>query len=127
MTADLTSPGAWILTGMSGAGKASAAQALEAAGVEVVDNLSLDLLSAWAALPRPGAAVAVVDARQGAEVATVIPPDGVRVVFLTAPDPVLLRRLAESTRPIPAATPGAAWPRCVARGTSWPGCAPSPT
>ena len=39
MTAELTTPGAWILTGMSGAGKASAAQALEAAGVDVVDNL----------------------------------------------------------------------------------------
>jgi len=101
MTAELTTPGAWILTGMSGAGKESAAQALEAAGVDVVDNLGLDLLAAWAALPRRRAAVAVVDARQGDAVATLIPPDGVRVVFLTAPDPVLLRRLAESTRPHP--------------------------
>ena len=101
MTAELTTPGAWILTGMSGAGKESAAQALEAAGVDVVDNLGLDLLPAWAALPRRRAAVAVVDARQGDAVATLIPPDGVRVVFLTAPDPVLLRRLAESTRPHP--------------------------
>jgi UPF0042 nucleotide-binding protein len=111
MTADATLPEAWILTGQSGAGKATAARSLEAAGVDVVDNLSLDLLSGWASTARVRPAVAVVDARQGEAIAGLIPPAGVRVVYLTASDPVLLRRLAESTRPHPcgaAGGPGAA-------------------
>ena len=106
MTADAVPPEAWVLTGQSGAGKATAARALEAAGVDVVDNLSLDLLSGWASTARARPAVAVVDARQGEAIAGLIPPAGVRVVYLTAPEPVLLRRLAESTRPHPCSAAG---------------------
>ena len=40
MTAEVGTPEAWVLTGMSGAGKATAARALEAAGVDVADNLA---------------------------------------------------------------------------------------
>jgi UPF0042 nucleotide-binding protein len=98
-------PEAWILTGMSGAGKTTAARALEAAGADVADNLSPDLLATWAAA-RTRPAVAVVDARQGEAVAQLVPPRAVRVLYLTAPDPVLLRRLAESTRPHPCADAG---------------------
>jgi UPF0042 nucleotide-binding protein len=106
MTAEASPPEAWILTGQSGAGKATAARALEAAGVDVVDNLSLDLLSGWASAARTHPAAAVVDARQGEAIAGLIPPRGVRVVYLTASEPVLLRRLAESTRPHPCGAAG---------------------
>ncbi|MGA2283154.1 MAG: RNase adapter RapZ [Candidatus Dormibacteria bacterium] len=106
MTADVAPVDAWILTGMSGAGKSTAARALEAAGVDVVDNLGVDLLAGWAAPGRARPAAAVVDARQGEAIAGLIPPDGVRVLYLTAPDPVLLRRLAESTRPHPCGDAG---------------------
>jgi len=113
MTVEAAPPQAWILTGMSGSGKATAARALEAAGAEVVDNLSPDLLEAWSRRRRSSPAVAVVDARQGEAIAGLIPPPGVRVAFLTAPDPVLLRRLAESTRPHPGA--GAGGPAAAVR------------
>jgi UPF0042 nucleotide-binding protein len=106
MSAEAAAPEAWVLTGQSGAGKATAARALEAAGVDVVDNLSLDLLHEWASAGRAHPAVAVVDARQGAVIAGLIPPAGVRVLYLTAPDPVLLKRLAESTRPHPCGDAG---------------------
>ena len=106
MSAEAAAPEAWVLTGQSGAGKATAARALEAAGVDVVDNLSLDLLHEWASAGRARPAVAVVDARQGAAIAGLIPPAGVRVLYLSAPDPVLLKRLAESTRPHPCGDAG---------------------
>jgi UPF0042 nucleotide-binding protein len=105
---DAATPGAWILTGMSGAGKTTAAHALEAGGVDVADNLGPDLVAAWAAAVRARPAVAVVDARRGEAVAGLVPPVGVRVAYLTAPEPVLLRRLAESTRPHPCADAGGA-------------------
>jgi UPF0042 nucleotide-binding protein len=106
MTADQAPPEAWILTGMSGAGKTTAAHALEVAGADVADNLSPGLLAAWAASTRSRPAVAVVDARQGEAIAGLVPPSSVRVLFLTAADSVLLRRLAESTRPHPCAGAG---------------------
>ncbi len=100
-------PTAWILSGMSGAGRATARAALERAGAEVTDNLRCDLVSDWARLPRRRAAVALVDARQGELVAELVPPPGVRVLFLTAPSRVLARRQGESTLPHPCAAAGA--------------------
>ena len=93
---------AWVVTGLSGAGKATALAALEQAGVECVDNLPVDLIEAFAALPRECPAAAVVDARQRERLSTFAPFPGLQVVFLDARDDVLLRRIAESTRPHPA-------------------------
>ena len=99
-------PARWIVTGMSGAGKATAAAALEAAGVEVTDNLSPELLEAWAARPRHRVAAVVVDARSGEAIAGLVPPAGVRTLFLVASEPELARRAAESVRPHPCAGAG---------------------
>jgi RNase adapter protein RapZ len=96
----------WLLTGMSGAGKATAAAALERGGVTVTDNLPAPLLPDWAAASGWGARVAVVDARQGDAILTLVPPRGVRVLFLDAAEPVLVKRLGESTRPHPCAAAG---------------------
>lgn len=96
----------WILSGMSGAGKATAAAALEAAGAAVVDNLSPGLVQAWAAGARDETAVAVVDARAGEAVRGWVPPAPLRTLFLTAAEAVLVRRLAESVRPHPCAGAG---------------------
>src|ERR1035437_7276423 len=71
----------WILTGMSGAGKTTA--------------------------PRARPAVAVVDARRGGELAAFESPPGVVVILLDASDAVLVRRLADSSRPHPCSTAGA--------------------
>lgn len=97
---------AWLLTGMSGAGKATALAALEAAGVMATDNLSPALLDAWADQVRERPAVAVVDARQGTALTGLVPPAGVRVLYLDAADAILLRRLGESTRRHPGAESG---------------------
>jgi UPF0042 nucleotide-binding protein len=92
---------------MSGAGKATALRALEAAGVSCIDNLPVALLTAFAAEPRSEPAVAVVDARRGDELDALDSVGDVRVVFLDAPDAVLVRRLADSSRPHPRASAGA--------------------
>jgi UPF0042 nucleotide-binding protein len=91
---------------MSGAGKATALRALEASGIAGVDNLPVPLLAAFAAAPRTHPAVAVVDARRGAELADITAIRGARVVFLDAADAVLVRRLADSSRPHPCAAAG---------------------
>ena len=96
---------AWIVTGMSGAGKATALRALEGAGVVCVDNLPVALVDGWAAANQAMAA-AVVDARQGEALLGFVPPAGVRTLFLDAPDDVLLRRQGESLRPHPCAGAG---------------------
>ena len=57
----------WIVTGMSGAGKATALRALEAAGIAGIDNLPVPLLAAFTSALRSHPAVAVVDARRGDE------------------------------------------------------------
>jgi len=99
-------PALWVITGLSGAGKATALAALERSGVDCVDNLAVDMLEAYSALPRSRAAVAVIDARQHAALERFAAPRGVRVVFLDARDDVLVLRLAATTRPHPCAELG---------------------
>jgi RNase adapter protein RapZ len=94
----------WILSGLSGAGKATALAALERHGVRCIDNLPAELAGALRA--GDGPVVAVVDARQGEALPGFVPAPGVRVLFLDARDEVLVRRLADSTRPHPCARAG---------------------
>jgi len=94
-------PRVWVVTGISGAGKATAIAALARQGVDTVDNLPAALLDAYVGLPRDRVAAVVVDARDA---------DGLRaldrvltasVLFLDARDDVVVRRLSESTHPHP--------------------------
>ena len=101
-----------ILTGISGAGKASALKTFEDLGFHSVDNLPLELLPGFAALVGKSTeiekAAIVVDIREGAtldrfpeilkEVKKVL---STRVVFLDAQDAVLVRRYSETRRPHP--------------------------
>ena len=101
-----------IVTGISGAGKASALKAFEDLGYHAVDNLPLELLPDFAALVGKSAeinsAAIVVDVREGQtldrlpdilqSVRTMLPT---RVVFLDAKDEVLVRRYSETRRPHP--------------------------
>ncbi len=101
-----------IVTGVSGAGKASALKDFEDLGFHAVDNLPLELLPEFAALVCKSAeverAAIVVDVREGATldrlpemlkgVKTLLPT---RVVFLDAQDAVLVRRYSETRRPHP--------------------------
>ena len=96
----------WIVTGPSGAGKATALTALESAGVECVDNLPAELFEDFARLPRANHVAAVMDARQGERLASIAAAADVHVLFLDARNDVLVRRLAESTRPHPCAAAG---------------------
>jgi UPF0042 nucleotide-binding protein len=96
----------WVITGLSGAGKATALAGLESAGVECVDNLPVALLEAFSAQARARPAAAVVDARQGALLEDISVDAGRRILFLDAGDDVLVRRIADSTRPHPGAHRG---------------------
>ena len=101
-----------IVTGISGAGKASALRAFEDLGYHAVDNLPLELLPDFASLVSNSAdiqsAVIVVDIREGQtldrlpeilkEVKKLL---RTRVVFLDAQDAVLVRRYSETRRPHP--------------------------
>src|SRR5271157_3097739 len=101
-----------ILTGISGAGKASALKSFEDLGYHAVDNLPLDLLSEFAGLVGKSEEIAraaiVVDVREGPtldrlpeilkSVKKLLPT---RVVFLDAQDAVLVRRYSETRRPHP--------------------------
>ena len=101
-----------IVTGISGAGKASALKAFEDLGFHCVDNLPLELLPDFAALVVKSAdverAAIVVDVREGATLDRL--PEilksvrkllATRVVFLDAQDAVLVRRYSETRRPHP--------------------------
>jgi UPF0042 nucleotide-binding protein len=101
-----------IVTGISGAGKASALKAFEDLGYHAVDNLPLELLPDFAALVEKSAeiqsAVIVVDIREGQTLDRL--PEilksvkrhlSTRVVFLDAQDAVLVRRYSETRRPHP--------------------------
>ena len=101
-----------ILTGISGAGKASALKAFEDLGYYAVDNLPLELLPDFAALVRGSRemdrAVLVVDVREGptldrlpAILLKVKKTLHTSVVFLDASDAVLVRRYSETRRPHP--------------------------
>jgi len=101
-----------IVTGISGAGKASALKAFEDLGYHAVDNLPLELLPEFARLVGTSGefekAVIVVDVREGPTldrlpeilkgVRTILQT---RVVFLDAQDAVLVRRYSETRRPHP--------------------------
>src|SRR5579863_7030062 len=101
-----------ILTGISGAGKASALKTFEDLGYQAVDNLPLELMPEFAGLVAKskeiGRAAIVVDVREGQaldrlpeiikHIKRVLPT---RVVFLDAQDPVLVRRYSETRRPHP--------------------------
>jgi UPF0042 nucleotide-binding protein len=101
-----------ILTGISGAGKASALRTFEDLGFHSVDNLPLELVLDFAALVAKSAeipkAAIVVDIREGQTldrfpeilkgVRKVL---STRVVFLDAQDAVLVRRYSETRRPHP--------------------------
>lgn len=102
-----------ILTGMSGAGRTTAARALEDLGWFVVDNIPPTLLGAAVDLaatsPDIHRMAVVVDARGGSFFAQLsgalreLPHEGVRtrMVFLEASDEVLVRRFESSRRPHP--------------------------
>ena len=101
-----------IVTGISGAGKASALKAFEDLGFHCVDNLPLELLPDFARLVSASTDVAraaiVIDVREGATLDRL--PEilksikkllETRVVFLDAQDAVLVRRYSETRRPHP--------------------------
>jgi UPF0042 nucleotide-binding protein len=100
-----------VMTGMSGAGRSTAAAALEDAGWYVIDNMPPSLLAAAAealsAHGHPQDRVALVVGRGGgAPVDEALPAiealraqgHQVRLVFLDAPDEVLVRRFAGTRR-----------------------------
>jgi UPF0042 nucleotide-binding protein len=101
-----------IVTGISGAGKASALKAFEDLGFHAVDNLPLELLPDFAGLVGNSAefesAAIVVDVREGQTLDRL--PEilkqvkkflHTRVVFLDCQDAVLVRRYSETRRPHP--------------------------
>jgi RNase adapter protein RapZ len=109
-----------IVTGISGAGKASALKAFEDLGYHCVDNLPLELLLSFANLVSKSdemeRAAIVVDVREGPTVDRL--PDilkGVRkllrtrVVFLDAQDAALVRRFSETRRPHPLGKSETVW------------------
>lgn len=101
-----------IVTGISGAGKASALKTFEDLGFHCVDNLPLELLPDFACLvvksPDVVRAAIVIDVREGVTLdrlpqilKSVRTQLATRVVFLDAQDPVLVRRYSETRRPHP--------------------------
>jgi len=109
-----------IVTGISGAGKASALKSFEDLGFHCVDNLPLELLSDFARLVEtsPGVekAAIVVDIREGLtldqfpellkQVRKVL---RTRVVFLDTQDAVLVQRYSETRRPHPLGKSETVW------------------
>jgi UPF0042 nucleotide-binding protein len=101
-----------IVTGISGAGKASALNAFEDLGFHCVDNLPLELLPHFATLIGKSAeverAAIVVDVREGATLdrlpailKNIRSLLRTRVIYLDARDYVLVRRYSETRRPHP--------------------------
>jgi UPF0042 nucleotide-binding protein len=109
-----------IVTGISGAGKASALKAFEDLGYHCVDNLPLELLLNFANLVSKSSevekAAIVVDVREGPTVDRL--PEilkGVkkllrtRVIFLDAQDASLVQRFSETRRPHPLGKSETVW------------------
>jgi RNase adapter protein RapZ len=109
-----------IVTGISGAGKASALKAFEDLGFHCVDNLPLELLPQFSQLVSKSAeverAAIVVDVREGPTLDRL--PEilkkvrkllTTRVVFLDAQDAVLVRRYSETRRPHPLGRSETVW------------------
>ncbi len=106
-------PNVVILTGMSGAGRSTAAKVLEDLGYPVIDNLPPSLIEDVVRLrdvtDSEASVALVVDARGGLTVEDLREPlynlrrDGLTValMFLDADDHVLLRRYRENRRPHP--------------------------
>src|SRR5215469_5464550 len=101
-----------IITGMSGAGKASALKTFEDLGYYAVDNLPVGLISNFADLVRDSTeierAALVVDIREGARLDKL--PQLLHslrsslkttVLFLEADEDALVRRYSETRRPHP--------------------------
>ena len=98
-----------VMTGLSGAGRSTAAAALEDAGWYVIDNMPSSLLTEVAdVVGRPGSGqdrVALVIGRSGGQIEQALPAidelrargHRVRVVYLDAPQDILVRRF-EGTR-----------------------------
>lgn len=108
-----------VVAGMSGAGRSTAAAALEDLGWFVIDNLPPALITKVAELVTRQdsdlSRVALVIGRGGGDLYTDVPPaldalatqrHRVRVLFLTAPDDVLVRRFDASRRRHPLASHG---------------------
>src|ERR1035437_713769 len=109
-----------IVTGISGAGKATALKSFEDLGFHCVDNLPLELLPDFASLVGKSVeaekAAIVVDVREGQTLDRL--PDilkqvkkqlSIRVVFLDAQDAVLVRRYSETRRPHPLGKSETVW------------------
>ena len=109
-----------IVTGISGAGKATALKSFEDLGFHCVDNLPLELLPDFAGLVGKSVevekAAIVVDVREGQTLDRL--PDilkqvkkqlSTRVVFLDAQDAVLVRRYSETRRPHPLGKSETVW------------------
>ncbi len=102
-----------LVTGMSGAGRSTAARALEDLGWFVIDNIPPSLLQSAIDLARlthdVDRVAVVLDARGGSffrqvsEVVSLLPREGVdiRTLFLEASDESLVRRYESSRRPHP--------------------------
>ena len=101
-----------VVTGISGAGKASALKAFEDMGYYSVENLPLELLPAFADLvresPEMRRAALVIDVREGAALDKlpsilhqVRQKLRTTVLFLDASDAALIRRYSETRRPHP--------------------------
>jgi RNase adapter protein RapZ len=107
-----------IITGLSGAGRSSAADVLEDLGCFVIDNVPPALIPKVAELARdrdrPDRFALVVDVRSGAFIGDLdaalreVRAAGARttILFLDATDDVLVRRFEASRRPHPLATTG---------------------
>jgi RNase adapter protein RapZ len=106
-------PQVLVVTGMSGAGKSSAANVLEDNGYHVIDNLPPALLAQavdfHAVGEEPRRLAVVVDARGGdalealRDVLQQLAQSGIRtaILFLDADDPVIIQRYEENRRPHP--------------------------